>query len=217
MNLKNSLNTARFDVSKLTDSPEQEINIPQFTLIKKSEFLQENYDTNKLIYQSDVFNNQYNITRTSYLPRLSLTAQYGIMDYQNRSSLTGYSGDSYTFGLQLRLPLDYKRASILQEAKIIYLKSKLEATQQRRNQNAYYKKIKSNIKSYQEYITLTRKNLTLYEELIDITSKAVATGYKAGYDLKTLKNTKSIDEYEIKIQLELAKLHFMTKEVSNDK
>jgi len=53
----------------------------------------------------------------------------------------------------------------------------------------------------------------LYDDLIKAIQAGVNAGVKTGYDLQTLKNTKSIEELEItineiNIQLELAKLHF---------
>jgi len=56
----------------------------------------------------------------------------------------------------------------------------------------------------------------LYDDLIQATQAGVNAGTKTGYDLQTLKNSKKIEELEIKIneiniQIELAKLHFSLK------
>ena len=68
---------------------------------------------------------------------------------------------------------------------------------------------------------LAQNNLALYDDLIQATTAGVKTGYRSGYDLETLQNTKKIDEYEItinelNIQLELVKLHYLTKEAHHE-
>ena len=65
------------------------------------------------------------------------------------------------------------------------------------------------------------KNLSLYDELISVIQAGVDSGYKTGYDLQTIKNSKAIEEYTIKInelniELELAKLYFAIN-VNKDK
>ncbi|HZF71768.1 MAG TPA: TolC family protein, partial [Sulfuricurvum sp.] len=72
------------------------------------------------------------------------------------------------------------------------------------------------ISSYQRVIAITKDNLTSYAELINATKAAVDAGYKAGYDLQTIQNTKAIEELEISIneiniQIELATLYTMTR------
>lgn len=221
MSFKTLLKNSRIDLAKMSDMREKEITLPHFTLLSEEAFLQHNYNIEKQAKQSSLLNGQYKITHSNYLPKVSINAQYGITEYSNKSLPMEYDGDYYNVGVRLNMPLDFNRAATIEEAQIAYLKSQSEVLEQKREQNAYYKQILSNIESYKEYIQLTQKNLLLYKELIDVTSKAVETGYKAGYDLKTLQNTNAIDEYEISInetniQLELLKLHFMVKEASYD-
>jgi outer membrane protein TolC len=222
MSLKTLLKNSRIDLAKMSDLKQDEIPLPRFTLVSEAAFLEYNYNVQKQAKQSFLLNDQYKITHSSYLPKVSINAQYGITEYDNNDLNTNYEGNYYTAGLKVSMPLDFNTAATVEEAKISYLKSQSEMLEQKREQNAYYKQILSNIESFQEYIDLTKKNLVLYKELLDVTSKAVETGYKAGYDLKTLQNTNAIDEYEISInetniQLELVKLHFMVREGGYDK
>ena len=101
------------------------------------------------------------------------------------------------------------------------LKTQSQTLDKAREEDAYYDQIKANIDAYREYIALTKENLTLYDELMQATEAGVKTGFRPGYDLETLKNTKQVDEYEIKInelsiQLELVKLHYLTKEAHHE-
>lgn len=222
MNFKTLLKNSRIDLAKISDMSEADIHLPTFSLMSEERFLEHNYNVAQQAKQTLLLNDQYKVTQASYLPKVSINAQYGVTDYNNNDLPMKYNGDYYNVGVQLKMPLDFNTASTLEEAKIAYLKSQSEVLEQKREQNGYYKQVLSNIESYKEYIKLTQKNLLLYKELIDVTSKAVETGYKAGYDLKTLQNTNAIDEYEISIneiniQLELVKLHFMAKEANYDR
>lgn len=222
MSLKTLLKNSRINLAKMSDLKEEEIPLPRFTLIDEAAFLEHNYNIDKQAKQALVLNNQYKITHSNYLPKVSINAQYGITEYDNNDLRVNYDGDYYSAGLKVSMPLDFNRGATVEEAKITYLKSQAEMLEQKREQNAYYKQILSNIESFEEYIKLTQKNLVLYKELLDVTSKAVNAGYKAGYDLKTLQNTNAIDEYEISIneiniQLELVKLHFIVREGGYEK
>lgn len=220
-NLKTTLNNARIDLKKLTDKSEDDIPLPTFSLVDKQRYLERNYAVTKLREQSRLTHNQYAVTRAGYLPALNLSGQYGTTDYTNDDLGTSYSGDYYYIGLQLSIPLDFTTGATLQEAKVNALKTQSQTLDKQREEDAYYDQIKANIAAYNEYIALTKANLALYDELIEATAAGVKTGYRSGYDLATLENTKKIDEYEItinelSIQLELVKLHYLTKEAAHE-
>jgi outer membrane protein TolC len=222
MNLKTQLKNSKINLARMSDLTKEEIPLPRFALVSEAAFLEHNYNIDKQAKQSSLLNNEYKITSASYLPKVSVNAQYGITEYDNNDLRVNYEGDYYGAGFKVSMPLDFNSAATLEEAKIAYLKSESQMLEQKREQNAYYKQVRSNIESFEEYIVLTQKNLALYKELLDVTSKAVNAGYKAGYDLKTLQNTNAIDECEISIneiniQLELVKLHFMVREAGHDK
>lgn len=220
-NLKTTLNNARIDLKKLTDRKEDEIPLPTFTLAEKENYLKQNYAVAKLREQSRLTHNRYAVTRAGYLPKLGLNGQYGTTDYTNDDLGTSYSGDYYYVGLQLSIPLDFTTGATLQEAKVNALKTQSQTLDREREEDAYYDQIRANIDAYKEYISLTRENLALYDDLITATAAGVETGYRSGYDLETLRNTKRIDEYEIRInelniQLELVKLHYLAKGIPHD-
>jgi hypothetical protein len=119
-------------------------------------------------------------------------------------------------GLQLSMPLAYNASASIQEAQSLYLKQQAEASDIKRQMDAQYEQSIAHIESYKRVIAITGENLKFYEELIDATKAAVNAGYKAGYDLQTLQNTKSIEDLEIKIneiniQIELASLYTLTR------
>jgi len=217
--LKKTLANARIDLQKLTDKSPGEITLPSFRLVERDTYMNQNYTVAKLQEQARLSGYQYGVTRAAYLPRLSLNGQYGNTHHRHDELNIDYTGDSYYLGLQLSIPLDYKTLATLEEAKAAELRTRSLTLDKSREQEANYRQIKSNIDTYREYIELTKNNQTLYDELLEVTEAGVKAGYRTGYDLQTLRNTKAIDEYEIKInelniQLELAKLHYTTKEAS---
>ncbi|HEX5624065.1 MAG TPA: TolC family protein, partial [Sulfuricurvum sp.] len=91
-----------------------------------------------------------------------------------------------------------------------------QAADTKRLMEASYEQKVALIENYRRLITIIRSNLHYYDELIRATEAAVKAGYKAGYDLQTLQNSRAIEELEIKIndlniQIELAALYYQMR------
>jgi outer membrane protein TolC len=154
------------------------------------------------------------VTTTDYLPSLALNAALG---YQNVQAVgSDYDGHYYSAGVSVNLPLVYNASSTIQEAKATYLKEAASAADKEREIRADYAQSVEKIRSYRDIISITTRNLSLYDDLIQAVKAGVDAGTKTGYDLQTLRNTRAIEEYdirinEINIQSELARLHFSLK------
>ncbi|MFA6145612.1 MAG: TolC family protein [Sulfuricurvum sp.] len=212
----------RLETTKLTNHPIDTLTLPTFTLAQKENFLNEGWNIHyaNAIAQSN--EQQFGQIKTSYLPKLTLIADAGLqrLDGQN-SSLGDYRGNFYDAGLQLSIPIAYNASDALQEAQAATLKQRASIADTKRQLEGVYEQSLSHIESYQSVITITKENLNFYRELITATKAAVDAGYKAGYDLQTLQNTRSIEELEIQInriniQIELATLHFLMRQPSKE-
>jgi len=213
ISLKYALSEQRGEIQKVSDITPETFTIPRFELIDKEEYMKEQFDLQYAQAQSATLKNLYEVTATNYLPRVALNADVGYRNYDPKELSGAYNGHYYSAGLQLTLPLVYNATATIQEAQATYLQEAAKEADKKRELGAEYAQILEKIQSYREYITLTSKNLTLYDELIGVLQAGVNAGTKTGYDLKTLKNTKAIEELEIKIneiniQIEFAKLHF---------
>lgn len=205
----------RLEAAKLSDYPIESIKLPVFTLSQKEDFLNEGWNIRyaRLLSQSTA--QQYGQTKSSYLPKLTFIADTGIQRLNSyKFSASDYHGNFYDMGLQLSMPLTYNASAAVQEIESTYLKQQADAADIKRQMDAQYEQSLARIESYQQVIAITNENLKFYDELIGATKAAVDAGYKAGYDLKTLQNTKAIEELEIRIneinlQIELASLHYM--------
>jgi outer membrane protein len=212
--LRYALTQQKFEVVKFSDHPIDSITLPTFILVQKETYLEEGWDirTSQALAQSSA--QQYGQIKSSYLPKLTLIADAGYQRFDGQSSPSiNYRGNFYDAGLQLSMPLAYNSSAASQEAQAVYLKQKAQTADAKRQMSATYEQTVALVESYKRIISITHENLKFYNELLGATKAAVNAGYKAGYDLKTLQNTYSIEELEIKIheiniQIQLSQLHF---------
>lgn len=203
----------RLEISKLSDIDPESYPLYTFELVQEESYLKDSFDLQYADAQSKTYQQLYNITKSSYLPSLSINGSAGYQSYDARDRLMGYDGGFYSAGLSLNIPLAYNASATKDEAKATFLKSSVTLQDKERSLRASYAQAIELIKSYKRYIEITSKNLSLYDELITVIQAGVDMGYKTGYDLQTLKNSKDIEQFNIKIneiniELELAKLHF---------
>lgn len=212
--LRYALAQQKFEAAKLSDISIDSIAIPTYTLTQKETFLEEGWNIRTSQALSNSAAQQYGQIKSSYLPKLTLIADTG---YQRFDSLTtassDYHGNFYDAGLQISMPLAYNGSATSQEAQALYLKQQAQTADTKRQMDALYDQTVALIESYKRTITITQENLKYYDELLGTTKAAVQAGYKAGYDLQTLQNTRSIEELEIKIneiniQIQLSVLHY---------
>ncbi|MDD3854494.1 TolC family protein [Sulfurimonas sp.] len=215
ISLEYAMAKARLDISKLSDIDPDVYPLYSFELVEEREYLQNSFDLRYARAQSQTYEHLYGVTKSSYLPSIALEGSLGYQNYDSKEHLGGYNGNFYSAGISINLPLAYNASAAKEEAKALYLKQTADTLDKERIMRASYMQAVELIKSYGHYIEITSKNLSLYDELISVIQAGVESGYKTGYDLQTLKNSKAIEEYtikinEINIQLELSKLHFAT-------
>ncbi len=206
----------RFEITKISDIDPGKFAVPRFELILQDDFLENQFDLRYSRAQSETLHNLYSVTRSNYLPSLALNGNIGYKSYNPKELAGSYSGNACSAGISLTMPLVYNASATIQEAKASYLQEVAGNADKRRELEATYHQSIEKIESYQEYITITANNFALYDDLIQAAQAGVNVGTKTGYDLQTLKNSKRVEELEIKIneiniQIELAKLHFSLK------
>jgi len=209
---KYSLAEQRYEIAKLSDINPENFPLPRFDLIGKEQFVDHQFDVEYSRAQADTLKNLSGVTGSRYLPTLSLNGDIGYRRYDPQE-LSGYSGNYYSAGIQLTMPLTYNASATMQEAQSSYLKENATIADKKRELDAAYAQVIEKIQSYRETIAITSENLILYNDLLRAIEAGVNAGTKTGYDLQTLKNTKAIEELEItineiNIQILLAQLHF---------
>lgn len=209
---RQSIVESEIELKISTDIELENITVPTFRSILKDTYEKTDYDLLIADLSAKESDKEYKIARSSYLPTISLNAAYGHQDDPNLD----LDDDYYQVGVTLSMPLDYNTDATLQESKAYSMRKRLEIQDIRTEELSLYDEGISKIKNYEEHIKVTKENIRLYTRLIDIVQKALKSGLKTGYDLKTLKNTKLVDELELEIneidiQIELARLLFATK------
>lgn len=210
--LKYALAEQRYEIAKLSDINPENFPLPRFDLVGQEQFVEHQFDVEYSRAQADTLKNLSGVTSSRYLPTLSLNGDIGYRRYDPQE-LSGYSGNFYSAGVQLTLPLTYNASATIQEAQATYLKENAAIADKKRELDAAYAQVIEKIESYRENIAITSENLILYNDLLRAIEAGVNAGTKTGYDLQTLKNTKAIEELEItineiNIQILLAQLHF---------
>jgi outer membrane protein TolC len=212
--LRYTLAQQKFEASKLSDTSIDSITLPTYTLAQKEDFLEDGWDirTSQALAASAA--QQYGQIKSSYLPKLTFIADAGYQRFDTQSlPSSDYRGNFYDAGFQLSMPLAYNSSATSQEAQAVYLKQQAQTADAKRQMSAVYEQTVALVESYKRTISITQENLNYYDELLSTTKIAVNAGYKAGYDLKTLQNTRAIEELEIKInelniQIQLSLLHY---------
>lgn len=200
---------------RMSDTPIDSINLPIFALITKETFVNDalslKYDNALSRSKAD----QYDLTRSSYLPTLALNADGGLQSYDADTLQNTVHGNYYSAYLSLSIPFSYTAGASREESLADLLAQKAKSADTKRQITADYNNAIERIENHNRLIQIFQTNLSYYDELIETTKTAVESGYKAGYDLITLQNTREIESIEIElqklnIQIELAKLHFST-------
>lgn len=201
------------DVAKISDINPAEFALPTLSLVKKENFLQENISLSYEKLHLESLKGLHGVTKSGYLPSLSVNADVGYREYESKKYTNREDGAYYGVGVALNIPLAYNAQATIQEAQATQMKQSAQVADKQRALNASYEQSIALIESYRRYNEVSTKNLSLYDGLISAIKAGVDAGTKTGYDLQIIKNTRAIEELNIKIseidmQLELAKLHF---------
>lgn len=215
--LEYNLKKQRIETAKISDIDPSGFEVGSFELVEEDAYVKNSLDILYDNAQSKLYAHLYDITKSSYLPSASINTQAGYMDYTPRGSSFsyGYDGGYYSAGVSVNIPLTYNASYAKEEARASYLKQLHTTNDDIRAKAALYKQTKELIQSYKNHIAITQKNINFYDEMISVLEAEVQSGTKSKYDLDTLKNTRAIEEYTIKIneldiETELSKLYFAT-------
>lgn len=210
--LVQALETERLELKKYTDRTAEAIALPTFTMVDEATYTAHRYTALLETKQGDVAYDTYRTTLGGYLPKLTLDASAAYTTYDD-PQLTQSTGDSYSVGLSLSMPLKYGSGAAVEAQRALMLQHRSKAADARREAAADYHTGRLTIERYLGVNRVLETNLELYGELLSVTRKAYEAGYKTGYDLQTLENSIAADRLEIRIneiniQMELVKLHY---------
>ena len=196
--LENILRKEVFELKKLIgDKSSFKMEYKDIPLLSKKEYIKNSIEI--LIKRSEIEAKRKAlfVKKTLYLPKVSFDGRFG---YQSISSFSKEDGREYSFGLNVKMPIDYNEKRDIEISRLNYLQSKLSKKDRERELSLEYDKRLNSIKSYKEKIELAKKREKLYRELYDFTKEQVKAGMKTNWDLKSLSNSLKMQKLEEKIQ-----------------
>lgn len=221
ISLENSLKEQEFELAKYTDLKYQEIEILDFFLILKDDFMSKNLNILQEEAKSSMLKTDYEKQKTNYLPKIYFSTG---VDYSSsadtfsknlKDTRKDDSGASVTLGLEMPL-YDYNKSTKLEEAKLELLKQKALVNDVKNEESYSFETLLTKIDTYKKHIKTIQDNIKLYDELIKTNEISNQVGMTSTYDLEILKNTKEINLYDliindISILQQYAKLYFQIK------
>ncbi len=196
--LKNILKGEVFELKKLIgDRASLEMKYEDIPLLSKEEYIKNSIEILIKRSEIDAKREALSVKKASYLPKVSFDGRFG---YQNISSFSKEDGRDYSFGFNVKMPIDYNEKRDIEISRLNYLQSKLLKEDREKELSLEYDKRLNSIKSYEEKIELAKKREKLYKELYDFTKEQVKAGMKTDWDLKSLSNSLKIQKLEEKIQ-----------------
>ena len=221
ISLENSLKEQEFELAKYTDLKYQEIEILDFPLILKDDFMSKNLNILQEEAKVSMLKTDYEKQKTNYLPKIYFSTG---VDYSSsadtfsknlKDTRRDDSGASATLGLEMPL-YDYNKSTKLEEAKLEVLKQKALVNDVKNEESNSFETLLVKIDTYKKHIKTIQDNVRLYDELIKTNEISNQAGMTSTYDLDILKNTKEINLYDLKINdisilQQYAKLYFQIK------
>lgn len=221
ISLENLLKEQEYELAIYTDLKYQEIEILDFSLILKDDFMSKNLNILQEQAKVSMLKTDYVKLKTDYLPKIYFSTG---LDYSN-------SGDTFSTTLKdtnkddaggnvalgLEMPLyDYNKSTKLEEAKLEVLKQKAFVNDVKNEESNNFETLLTKIDTYKKHIKTIEDNIKLYDELIKANEISNQAGMTSMYDLDILRNTKEINLYDLKINdisilQQYVKLHFQTR------
>jgi outer membrane protein TolC len=197
---KNALQSERFGLKKLTGNVNIDtIKLPDVPLLSEEMYIKNNLELRKYKAQDRSNHTNVQLTKSSYLPKLTFGASAGYGNY--KGNIIGYSGDNYSYGLTLSMPLDINNKASIESARLAYLQTKEAGLDRKLELQQEYQMHLNNIADFKEKISVAQEMLKMYEDLYGFTEKQYKAGFKSAYDLESLQNSLKIQKLEKQIEM----------------
>lgn len=214
LELQNSRDDARLELARYSDADPDTLPLPQFVPVDRDTYGSGNYDLALARYETRVAEESYKVTRAGYLPALALGGSATYTRYGDASRAAD-EGASYSVGLTLSMPLAYNASASVEEKRRDALLLEATASDTRLESLLSYDRSANALRRYEKEIAIAESDLQLYDALIETARKGVETGYRSGYDLQTLQNSRAaaaldVEIGRLRIVAEQLKLYYAT-------
>ncbi|WP_345977890.1 TolC family protein [Sulfurimonas sp. HSL3-7] len=214
--IKNTLRNERYELKKFSGVANAEkIRLPEIPLISENTYLQDHLELLQYSALDRSDNAAWKVTRSTYLPKLTVNGTLGYSDYQG--DIAEYSGDTYSYGAVLSMPLDINTRGTVASGKLQYLQTKTAEIDRKMELEQEYAMRVNTIADYEEKIGVAEEMIKMYDDLYNFTNNQYKAGFKSAYDLESLGNSVKIQKLEKEIQgyniiIEKISLYFDTRQ-----
>lgn len=214
--IKNTLRNEEYALTKLVgEANKDSVVLPDVPLISQQTYIENNLELLQYSAQDKSDDSAWKLTRSSYLPKLTVNGSLGYSDYAG--DILDYKGDTYSFGALLSMPLDINTRATIESGKLQYLQTKTAQLDRKFELEQEYLMRFNTISDYEEKIGVAEEMIKMYDDLYSFTDNQFKAGFKSSYDLESLGNSVEIQKLEKQVQnynilVEKISLYFSVKQ-----
>jgi len=205
----------------LSDKDPDKLKLPKLKLVSKEYYKAHNLQLKRDIDYKSQKAYEAKMTRSKYLPTLSLHGQY--INGSDNPMYSGYTATNikenyYNYGFSVSMPINVNSLSDIELAKVQHLKAATQVIDTKNTIKQEYDWILNSIMVLDKKIALVKKDIKLYQNLYKLTSNLAKAGQKTKLDAKVMYNSLQIRKYDKKIyeiekQLQLLHLYMRVENV----
>ncbi|PID48219.1 MAG: hypothetical protein CR967_01000 [Proteobacteria bacterium] len=186
------------EFAKLSDKDYKNIQILHVKIPSKEEYISQNISL--LVQKNQIENKKLlsKLTRSQYLPKLSLNASYDVMDTD--SKIRDSHDKFYNYSLSLSMPFSINTFNDIESSKLEHLIALSEYNILKENQSKKYEKIIKDLERIDKKISLAKKNIDIYDGILLETKELVGADIKTKDDLDIMENSRLARNIEIQIR-----------------
>ena len=214
LELELSITKLENDFSLLSDSDPYSISLPNFGMIDKERYMQEQLELQRDKLRVEEKKENKFMTFTKYLPEISVTGRYINEDLnplfvRPNSSL---NQEYFNYGFKVTLPISVNSFRDIESAKIEYLTAKVTLNEKKKSIANNFKLIQKHLEIIDKKIALSKEDAEHYQSMLFTAQDMEALGDKTTFDTQIVSNTLKVREldqeiYKIDAQLELLGLY----------
>ena len=214
LELEVSITQLENDFSLLSDSKPESLSLPNFGMIEKERYMQEQLELQRDSFRVEEKKQNKFMTLTKYLPEIAVTGRYINEDLNPLFAQSGSSlnREYFNYGFKVTLPINVNSLYDIQNSKIDYLNAKITLSEKKKSIANNFKLIQKQLDIIDKKIALSKEDAGHYESMLVTAQDMEELGDRTSFDTEIVSNTlkvRQLDQeiYKIDAQLELLGLY----------
>jgi len=214
LELELTLSKLENDFSILSDSNPYALELPNFGMIKKSRYMEQQLELQRDALRIEEKKHFKSMTLTKYLPEVSLTGRYTNEDLNPLFATPGsqLKQEYFNYGFKVTLPINVNSYDDMQTSKIDYLNAKINLNEKKKMVSNNFKLAQKRLEIIDKKIALSKDDATHYESMLVTAQDLESLGDRTSLDTEIVANNVKVREldqeiYKIDAQLELLGLY----------